>query len=135
MTRYIKAIPDVAYTVAVVNDVLSFHKEELQGETINLVHLLTQCLTPARKQAGYDRWDANNTIDFLCAQLEEAFRRIDSLLGMDESDSAAIDLADTDKIVDAQIAKQWRAWRHGYISWHLECERYKLDFLRHHIDP
>jgi hypothetical protein len=31
--------------------------------------------------------------------------------------------------LDLGIAKQWRAWRDGYISWHLECRRYKLDFL------
>jgi hypothetical protein len=31
---------------------------------------------------------------------------------------------------DVQIAMQWRGWRDGYISWHLECRRYRLDFLK-----
>ncbi|EPQ51652.1 terpenoid synthase [Gloeophyllum trabeum ATCC 11539] len=137
LTRYIKAVPDISFTVAVVNDILSFHKEELQGETINLVHLLTQCLAPTQKLSG-QKWDVNDTLELLCEQLKNAFLRIDSLLRLEEFDGVVTGdeglNENADRIMDMQIAKQWRAWRDGYISWHLESGRYQLDFLGYGCD-
>jgi hypothetical protein len=40
------------------------------------------------------------------------------------------DEVDVEADMDIAIAKQWRAFRDGYISWYPESQRYKLHFLR-----
>ncbi|KAF8149198.1 hypothetical protein K438DRAFT_1625174, partial [Mycena galopus ATCC 62051] len=134
VTRYMKAIPDLAFYVEVVNDVMSFHKEEIAGETYNLIHLRTRSLTSSGVRSnGVDgEWTCYDTLRLLCDEIREATHRIDGLLRLDEcerklrGESGLNDIDET----DIEIAMQWRGWRDGYISWHLECRRYKLDFLK-----
>ncbi|KZT25526.1 terpenoid synthase [Neolentinus lepideus HHB14362 ss-1] len=134
LTRYIKAIPDANFTIEIMNDLLSFHKEELEGEKINLIQLLTQSIRSDRSTTGGSEWDSNDTFNLLCNQVRDAFERVDSLLRLHEFDTDAskefIAGDDADRAMDYEIARQWRGWRDGYISWHLESSRYKLDFLR-----
>ncbi|KAF9061709.1 terpenoid synthase [Rhodocollybia butyracea] len=134
LSRYIMAIPDMAFYVVAVNDVLSFHKEELAGETINMIHLQTQSFRECTGSGASGKWTVLDTFNLLCNELRDATYRIDEILrlhdcerivkeGMDSRDMGLSD-------VDVTIALQWRGFRDGYISWHLESQRYKLDFLR-----
>ncbi|TFK47415.1 terpenoid synthase [Heliocybe sulcata] len=130
LTRYITAVPDINFTIEIMNDLLSFHKEEMEGETINLIQLLTQSIRSDASVTGSSEWNSNDTFDLLCSHVKDAHARIDTLLRSDEFDEVAVEGEDADRKIDWEIARQWRGWRDGYISWHLETSRYKLDFLR-----
>jgi hypothetical protein len=153
-SKYIKAVPDAVFISVrnvppaeariiisvfeqdIMNDILSFHKEELAGETYNFIHLRTRSLSSAGERgSGVEgEWTVNDTLHLLCKEVLEATRRVDGVLRLEECERkmrgeivpGASDGVDE---LDVEIAKQWRAWRDGYISWHLECRRYKLDFL------
>ncbi|KAJ7642326.1 isoprenoid synthase domain-containing protein [Mycena polygramma] len=135
-SKFIQAVPDAVFTIDVMNDILSFHKEELAGETYNFIHLRTRALSCAGKRGSgpAGEWTPDDTLHLLCEEVLEATRRVDGVLRLEECErktrgeigpeaSGGVDE------LDVEIAKQWRAWRDGYISWHLECRRYKLDFL------
>ncbi|KAF7349454.1 Terpenoid synthase [Mycena sanguinolenta] len=133
LTKFIKVLPDLTFYIEVINDVLSFYKEELAGETYNLIHLRTRSISSSRVHSkGVDgEWTPYDTLQLLCDEIREATYRIDGLLRLDECErkmrGEAVE-SDIDD-VDVEIAMQWRGWRDGYISWHLECRRYKLGFL------
>ncbi|KAJ6503752.1 isoprenoid synthase domain-containing protein [Mycena sanguinolenta] len=132
--KYFKALPDLAFYIEVINDVLSFYKEEIAGEPYNLMHLRTRSISSSGVPGnGADgEWTPYDTLRLLCDEVKEATLRIDGLLRLDECErklrGEAVE-SDIDA-VDVEIAMQWRGWRDGYISWHLECRRYKLDFLK-----
>ncbi|KAJ7245609.1 isoprenoid synthase domain-containing protein, partial [Mycena haematopus] len=134
LTRYIKVLPDLAFFIEVVNDVLSFYKEEIAGETYNLIHLRTRSISSSgvSGSGANGEWTAYDTLRLLCDEIREATHRIDGLLRLEECErkvrGKAV-MSDIDE-VDVEIAMQWRGWRDGYISWHLECKRYKLEFLK-----
>ncbi|KAJ6570879.1 isoprenoid synthase domain-containing protein [Mycena vulgaris] len=134
LMKYIKVLPDLTFFIEVINDILSFHKEELAGETYNLIHLRTRALSSAGAEGNgiAGEWTPHDTLCLLCDEIREAVRRIDGLLRLEECErktGGATGRDDFDE-VDLEIAKQWRGWRDGYISWHFECRRYKLDFLK-----
>ncbi|KAF8147908.1 terpenoid synthase [Mycena galopus ATCC 62051] len=136
LARYIRVLPDLCFYLEVMNDLLSFHKEELAGETYNLIHLRTRALSAAgaRGSGGAGEWTTYDTVQLLCDEIREAARRIDGLFRLEECEKkmrgeTGPELTDLDE-VDLEIAKQWRDARDGNISFHLECRRYKLDFLR-----
>ncbi|KAJ6503883.1 isoprenoid synthase domain-containing protein [Mycena sanguinolenta] len=134
LQKYVKALPDLAFYINVMNDVLSFYKEEIVGETYNFVHLRTRSISssgvPGTGPNG--EWTPYDTLRLLCDELREATHRIDGLLRLDECErklrGEAVE-SDVDE-EDMVIAMQWSGWRHGYVSWHLECRRYKLGFLK-----
>ncbi|KAJ7245608.1 isoprenoid synthase domain-containing protein [Mycena haematopus] len=134
LTRYIKVLPDLAFFIEVVNDVLSFYKEEIDGETYNLIHLRTRSISSSgvSRSGANGEWTAYDTLRLLCDEIREATHRIDGLLRLEVCErkvrGEAV-MSDIDE-VDVEIAMQWRGWRDGYISWHLECRRYKLEFLK-----
>jgi exonuclease I len=74
-------------------------------------------------------WTTTDTIRLLCEEVKEATRRADTLLQV-EKETCQVGSTDTEADVDITMAKQWRAFRDGYVSWYLDCQRYKLDFLR-----
>ncbi|KAJ7262406.1 hypothetical protein C8J57DRAFT_1057332, partial [Mycena rebaudengoi] len=136
-SKYIKAVPDAVFISDVMNDILSFHKEELAGESYNFIHLRTRYLCCAGKRgSGVEgEWTTNDTLHLLCQEVLAAARRVDGVLRLEECErmmrgEIVPDASDGVDEVDVEIAKQRRAWRGGYISWHLECRRYKLDFLK-----
>jgi hypothetical protein len=117
-----------------MNDVLSFHKEEIDGETYNLIHLRTRSLSLSgfHGLGANEEWTCYDTLRLLCDEIREATYRIDGMLRLEECEKklqGSSDAHDIDEM-DVEIAKQWRGWRDGYISWHLECRRYKLGFLK-----
>ncbi|KAJ7150707.1 isoprenoid synthase domain-containing protein [Mycena filopes] len=133
MIKYIQVLPDATFFVEAVNDILSFYKEELAGETHNLIHLRTRSLSSsgARGSGADGEWTPHDTLMLLCDEVKAATFRIDRVLRLDECERKmrGEEVDDIDE-VDVAIAKQWRGFRDGYISWHLDCRRYKLGFLR-----
>ncbi|KAJ6495151.1 hypothetical protein C8R45DRAFT_1052766 [Mycena sanguinolenta] len=137
LSKYIKAVPDVVFISDVMNDILSFSKEELAGETYNFIHLRTRSLSSAGERGSgvAGEWTTDDTLQ-LCKEVLEATHRhrVDGVLRLEECErkmrgEIVPEASDGVDEVDVEIAKQWRAWRDGYISWHLECGRYKLDLL------
>ncbi|KAJ7258984.1 isoprenoid synthase domain-containing protein [Mycena rebaudengoi] len=133
LTRFIKALPDLTMFIEAMNDVLSFHKEEIDGETYNLIHLRTRSLSLSgvRGLGANEEWTCYDTLRLLCDEIREATLRIDRVLRLEECErklQGKSDVHDIDEL-DVEISNQWRGWRDGYISWHLECRRYKLGFL------
>ncbi|KAK6988669.1 terpenoid synthase, partial [Favolaschia claudopus] len=138
LIRYVRALPDLLFFLEVNNDVLSFHKEELAGETHNLIHLRTQSLVSVRaKGTGPDgHWTTQDTVQLLCNELSETVLRIDGLFQLEKCERKMRgELEEKDGVddlddVDLQIARQWRIARDGNIAYHLDCKRYKLEFLK-----
>lgn len=117
-----------------MNDLLSFQKEELSGETTNLIHLRSKSLKDHYKGELKDsgEWTVSDTFGLLCDELRDAVFRIDEILRLHDCEKMTRDELKSAGLtdVDVAIALQWRGWRDGYISWHLESpERYKLDFI------
>ncbi|KAJ7636366.1 isoprenoid synthase domain-containing protein [Roridomyces roridus] len=133
ISKYIRVLPDLTFFIEVMNDILSFYKEEMAQETYNLIHLRTRALssTGVHGSGVSGDWTAFDTLDLLCCEIREATRRIDGLLRLDECERRmrGEDVQGVED-VDLEIARQWRGWRDGYVSWHLECRRYKLGFLK-----
>ncbi|KAJ7624323.1 terpenoid synthase [Mycena polygramma] len=134
LTKYIKVLPDLTFYIEVMNDLLSFHKEEIAGETYNLIHLRTRALacSGARGTGLLGGWTCTDTVRLLCDEMREATRRIDGLLRLEDCERKMLGEPGITEVeeVDLEIAKQWRGFRDGYISWHLECRRYKLGFMK-----
>ncbi|KAJ7230695.1 isoprenoid synthase domain-containing protein [Mycena pura] len=136
VSKYIKAVPDAVFICDVMNDILSFYKEELAGETCNFIHLRTRSLSSDGKSGSgvTGEWTVDDTFQLLCQEVLEATRRVDGILRLEECErkmrgEIVPEASDGIDELDVEIAKQWRGWRDGYITWHLECRRYKLDFL------
>ena len=85
----------------IVNDILSFYKEELAGETGNYVHLLRAV---RRKESG---------LEVLHDLIEEA-------VGLSE---------EIDALLVGEAKELWECWKVGYITYHLCDSRYKLSEL------
>ncbi|KAJ7688816.1 hypothetical protein B0H17DRAFT_937940 [Mycena rosella] len=134
LKKYIKLVPDLVFFIEIMNDILSFHKEEIAGETHNLIHLRTRALASsgALGTGISGEWTVNDTFGMLCDQIRGATSRIDGLLQLERCERKMRGEPGLDDIheADLALAKQWRGWRDGYISWHFECRRYKLDFLK-----
>ncbi|KAF9067422.1 terpenoid synthase, partial [Rhodocollybia butyracea] len=134
LSRYIMALPDMSFYIVVMNDLLSFHKEELAGETVNMIHLRTQTLKENRGTGASGEWTALDTFNLLCNEVREAANRIDEIVRLQDIEKIMRDRSYGRDMglseVDVAIALQWREFRDGYISWHLESQRYKLDFIQ-----
>ncbi|KAF9061712.1 terpenoid synthase [Rhodocollybia butyracea] len=134
LSRYIMALPDITFYTLVLNDLISFHKEELGGETVNMIHLQTQSFKGYAGSGASGEWTVSDTFNLLCNQVKDATDRIDEILRLQDCERIAREKLDSRDIglsdIDVTIALQWREYRDGYISWHLESQRYKLDFLR-----
>ncbi|KAF9059690.1 terpenoid synthase [Rhodocollybia butyracea] len=134
LSRYVMALPDISFYIMAINDLLSFHKEELAGETVNLIHLRTQALKENKGTSASGEWTVLDTFNLLCNEVREAANRIDEIVRLQDIETMMRDRSYGRDMglseVDVTIALQWREFRDGYISWHLESQRYKLDFIR-----
>ncbi|KAJ7159374.1 hypothetical protein C8R43DRAFT_1086920 [Mycena crocata] len=144
VSKYIRVLPDVAFFIEVMNDLLSFHKEELAGETHNLIHLRTRGLSSSGAAgSGLEgQWTTYDTIRVLCDDLREATLRVNGLLRLEEcerkTEGFGRRVGEENGVIDeteVALARQWRGWRDGYISWHFECRRYKLESVRGALLP
>ncbi|KAJ7878082.1 hypothetical protein B0H13DRAFT_2545816, partial [Mycena leptocephala] len=136
-SKYIKAVPNAVFINDIMKYILSFHKGELAGETYNFfIHLRTRSFSSAGKRGSgvAGEWTTDDTLHLLCQEALEATRRVVGVLRLEECErkmrgEIVPETSDGVDDLDVEIAKQWRAWRDGYISWHLECRRYKLHLL------
>ena len=80
------------------NDILSFYKEELTGDTVNYVHLLRVI---HHKESG----------------LAVVHDLIDEAVGLSEEIS---------RVLAGDAKETWELWMTGYITFHLCDSRYKL---------
>ncbi|GJE96507.1 hypothetical protein PsYK624_127040 [Phanerochaete sordida] len=98
LSTFIQALPDTTTIIFNANDILSFYKEELSGDTKNFVH---DC-------AHITSRDAHSFVRELLEGLVAAVHAVRGIL-------------DGEKERDA-----WERWLTGYISFHILTPRYRL---------
>jgi len=91
----------LTFQPGIINDILSFYKEELAGETVTYVHLLR---TARHKENG----------------LEVVQELIDEAVGLSE---------EIDGVLAGEAKEMWECWKTGYITYHLCDGRYRLSEL------
>lgn len=91
----------LTFQLDIVNDILSFYKEELAGETVTYVHLLREV---RHKET----------------ELEVIYDLIDEAVGLSEEIST---------LLAGEAKETWERYKTGYISFHLFDSRYKLSDL------
>ncbi|KAK7064911.1 terpenoid synthase [Favolaschia claudopus] len=99
ISAYIQAIPDIAEFEAFANDILSFYKEELLGETTSYVHVRAKLTSKHPKQVLVE----------MIQEVGDLHTRITAIL----QDHA-----------EALVA--WKAFETGYIAWHFTLRRFRL---------
>lgn len=99
-----RALGDMSFWIAAVNDLLSFFKEELAGETATYIHT----------RAEAEGRPALHVFAALKEELCAASRNIARTLS---ADPAAVEI--------------WRMFEYGVVAWHLENDRYRLHELGH----
>ncbi|KAI0670030.1 isoprenoid synthase domain-containing protein [Trametes maxima] len=100
---YLQLIPEIDQFACSLNDVLSFYKESLDGETDNYVHV----------RAGAEQKDPIAVLRELC---DETLRVIDNIKALTTS--------------DPQLNSICCSFLTGFIEFHLQAKRYKLEDLR-----
>ncbi|KAH9944601.1 isoprenoid synthase domain-containing protein [Amylocystis lapponica] len=95
---YIRVLPDVGKYINYVNDILSFYKEELAGETGNYIH----------DRATISRKTAHETLHEVIDETVDALCRVRDVLGEGEARDA------------------WENFARGYIGFHTGSPRYRL---------
>lgn len=103
LDSYIQALPEIINYINNVNDILSFYKEELNGEAINRVSLLAAC----QKQSKID------TLRFLANRAVQAHENALEVLGTNTDGSHA-----------------YQHFSQGFIGFHSGAARYRLEELR-----
>ncbi|TBU54657.1 terpenoid synthase [Dichomitus squalens] len=96
---YLQLLPYLEFYIIAANDVLSFYKEQLAGETKNYIHIraTTDQMTP---------------VDMLRQVADEVLasgERVELLIGD-----------------DAQLMRIWRSFEHGVLEFHVKTQRYQL---------
>ncbi|KAF8523967.1 isoprenoid synthase domain-containing protein [Hysterangium stoloniferum] len=102
MMETLQALPDIYYWMNLTNDLLSFHKEELEGDQGNYVHIRA-------------RAENLSPLEVLATMAEE--------LRVSRNIIYAT-LAQSPRVLTA-----WKAFERGYVEWHMIQERYKLNDL------
>ncbi|KAF8480583.1 isoprenoid synthase domain-containing protein [Gautieria morchelliformis] len=100
--EYIQAVPVMDRWICLTNDILSFHKESLEGETANYIHTRA-CI------------DDKAPLQVLAEVAEEMQTAINTI---------QLALSDSPRALRA-----WKVFERGYIIWHITQDRYKLNDL------
>lgn len=112
---------------------MPFYKEQLVGETANLIHLQHESWRGGRGTGPNGSWTLLDTYGRLCDETRDAIFRVDELLRLEECEKIAKGELRGEEVglspTDVTIAMQWRDYRDGYVSFHLEEQRYKMAFL------
>lgn len=98
-----QALPDMNFWIAAINDILSFYKEELAGETVNYIY----------NRAKVECRDPVQVLYTIRDELLEASDNVGRFLG-----SSA-----------PEALEAWKSFEAGVIAWHLQQERYRLKDL------
>jgi len=99
---YVQVVSDIEYWIDLTNDLLSFYKEELSGETNNYVHIRA-------------RNENKSTLEVLSEMKAEMI--------------ASRDIIHASLAGNPRALQAWKAMEQGYIHWHLTQERYRLQDL------
>jgi len=99
-----QTLPDMNFWIAAINDILSFYKERLAGETVNYIFNRAHVENKAPLQVLSDMRD----------ELVEASNNVVAALTKSGAPGAA---------------EVWKSFERGVIAWHLGQDRYKLKDL------
>ncbi|KAA1475617.1 terpenoid synthase [Dentipellis sp. KUC8613] len=99
---YLQAVPDIVDFINYGNDILSFYKEEMAGETVNLVHTLARCRGVPHAAV------LRSLIDDAVTAHERTLRTLSPHRGAYET---------------------YRRFSEGYVAFHVATRRYRLDEL------
>ncbi|KAF8480571.1 isoprenoid synthase domain-containing protein [Gautieria morchelliformis] len=102
MMEYIQAVPVMDRWICLTNDILSFHKENLGGETATYIHTRAYIENKAPLQ--------------VLAEIAEEMRTAINEIHLTLSDSP-------------RALRAWQVFERGYITWHMTQDRYKLNDL------
>ncbi|KAH7886510.1 isoprenoid synthase domain-containing protein [Phlebopus sp. FC_14] len=102
MDSYIQALPDLAAFVDNTNDVLSFYKEELDGESVNRISLLAACRTCSKEK-------------ILGQIADKAVEAHENILPILEH--------------NARASEAYKHFSRGFVAFHTAFNRYRLDDL------
>lgn len=151
---WISGIPDLQRFILLANDLFSFSKETLALENFNYFSLLTRTRRQAGRTSHFDfnggLWTVRDTLYEAVGQLLSCVTALDSLFisfseslsedftaaqsqagvnGLEETDQAL--KMNREKVENARVAaEQWREFRQGYIAFHINCPRYRLNSMR-----
>jgi len=105
MSRYMQAIADICLFIDLTNDVLSFYKEELAGETANYIHnrAVVSGKTPAMILAE------------VATESKAAYDRVSDLLNTSGGSNDG--------------SRAWEIFVNGYVAFHMTQDRYRLNEL------
>ena len=102
-----------------MNDILSFHKEQLVGDTANYIHLQHQTWKGGRGSGPLGEWTLLDTFSRLCDETRDATIRADKILRLEECEKIAAGELHGANVglssADVAMALQWRAFRDGYV--------------------
>ncbi|KAG8940252.1 hypothetical protein FRC04_005461 [Tulasnella sp. 424] len=105
VNSYLQIIPEMDYFIVGTNDILSFYKESLAGETDNYVHL----------RAAAEEKSPIQVLHELSNEVLDTVRRITNVVSP-----------------DPELADIWRQFIHGYLEFHVKTPRYRLRELNFH---
>ncbi|KAG9020869.1 hypothetical protein FS837_007800 [Tulasnella sp. UAMH 9824] len=105
LSSYVQIIPELDYFITGANDVLSFYKELLAGETDNYVHL----------RAAAEEKIPMQVLHELSGEVIDTVRRITNVVSP-----------------DPELAHTWQQFIHGYLEFHVKTPRYRLHELNFH---
>lgn len=151
---WISGIPDLQRFILFINDIFSFSKETLAQENLNYFSLVTRAKRQVGRTSHFDfnggLWTMRDTLYETVGQLLSSTAVLDSLFisfseslsedfkaaqsqarvnGLKETDKTL--KMDREKLENARVAaKQWSEFRQGYIAYHINCPRYRLNSIR-----
>ncbi|KAI0769051.1 terpenoid synthase [Trametes elegans] len=99
---YLQIIPEIDYWTLGANDILSFYKEEIAGETNNCVHM----------RATVEQVPVNEALSRIVEDVLDTAQRITAVT------------AD-----DGKLSHIWKRYMHGYLDFHFLTPRYRLGEL------
>ncbi|KJA14331.1 hypothetical protein HYPSUDRAFT_80866 [Hypholoma sublateritium FD-334 SS-4] len=99
LNSYIQSLPEVANFLNFSNDVLSFYKEELEGDNVNYISVRARC----------QGVPAITAFQQLSDEVARCHAQVCKILEMDQ---AAYDI--------------WKKFTYGYTVFHLSCDRYRF---------
>jgi hypothetical protein len=122
---WMEKVPDLITFINLGNDLLSFRKEVLNNENENYVALFTQI---KRESGQISRFHCDGTLwtvrDTVCDIFERVLKSIRML---DQSFNSPPHSSQEENL---QVAsKLWKEFKNGYVAWHINCSRYRLEVL------
>ncbi|TFK82677.1 terpenoid synthase [Polyporus arcularius HHB13444] len=99
---YLQLLPEIEHWTLGTNDILSFYKEELAGETSNYVHL----------RAAAEQLSPLEVLRQLTAEVIDTAERIKSIIG-----------------ADGELAELWETYLQRYLEFTIRTPRYRLGEL------